>query len=68
MKIEQYLKETKTSQSKFCKGLEEATGQALSQGGLSKYVTGVRIPRRSEMKAIHQFTGGKVTPNDFFLD
>ena len=68
MKIEEYLKENKMSQTKFCKGLEEVTGQALSQGGLSKYVTAVRIPRRSEMRAIHQFTGGKVSPNDFFLD
>ena len=68
MKIQEYLQKTNTSQTTFCRGLKKETGTDLSQGGLSKYVIGMRIPRRAEMVAIYQYTGGKVSPNDFYLD
>ena len=68
MKIQEYLQQSNISQTAFCRGLKKETGADLSQGGLSKYVIGMRTPRKEVMVAIHQYTGGKVSPNDFCLD
>jgi uncharacterized protein YgiM (DUF1202 family) len=68
MKLKQYLQENKITQNEFIMQLEKSTGHKLSQGGLSKYVIAKRIPRKSEMLAIHDYTEGAVSPNDFYLD
>ncbi len=67
MKLKQYLDTNELTQDKFIKEMEKETGHKLSQGGLSKYILESRIPRKTEMVAIHKFTKGKVEPNDFYL-
>lgn len=68
MKLREYLIENKLTQNKFISEMEKETGHRLSQGGLSKYILETRIPRKAEMIAIHEFTNGKVEPNDFYLE
>ena len=67
MKLGEYLKQNQIQQEKFIQTLEEVSGRKISQGGLSKYVLGHRIPRKPEMLAIHEATEGAVAPNDFYL-
>ena len=66
MKLKKYLKENKITQNEFIKHMESETGLILSQGGLSKYMLGDRIPRKSEMHAIYKATKFKVSANDFY--
>jgi len=68
MKLKEYLKTNNLTQDKFINEMEKETGHRLSQGGLSKYILESRIPRKAEMVAIHEYTKGKVEPNDFYLD
>lgn len=67
MKLKQYLDTNELTQDKFIKEMEKETGHKLSQGGLSKYILESRIPRKTEMVAIHKYTKGAVQPNDFYL-
>ena len=67
MKLKQYLDTNKLTQDRFIKEMEKETGHRLSQGGLSKYILESRIPRKTEMVAIHKYTKGAVQPNDFYL-
>ncbi len=67
MKLKQYLDTNELTQDKFIKEMEKETGHRLSQGGLSKYILESRIPRKTEMVAIHKYTKGAVQPNDFYL-
>mgnify|MGYP003649701105 FL=1 len=65
MKLKQYLDTNELTQDRFIKEMEKETGHKLSQGGLSKYILESRIPRKTEMVAIHKYTKGAVQPNDF---
>ncbi len=67
MKLKQYLDTNELTQDQFIKAMEKETGHKLSQGGLSKYILESRIPRKTEMIAIHKYTKGAVQPNDFYL-
>tara|TARA_Y100001938_G_scaffold126719_1_gene178912 strand:- start:341 stop:544 length:204 start_codon:yes stop_codon:yes gene_type:complete len=67
MKLDAFLKDQKLTQHNFIQMMFDETGTKLSQGGLSKYIKGQRIPRRNEMIAIYQITKGSVSPNDFYL-
>ena len=67
MKLKEYLDTNELTQYKFIKEMEKETGHKLSQGGLSKYILESRIPRKTEMVAIHKYTKGAVQPNDFYL-
>ncbi len=67
MKLKQYLDTNELTQDRFIKEMEKETGHRLSQGGLSKYILESRIPRKTEMVAIHKYTKGAVQPNDFYL-
>ena len=67
MTLREYLKTNGIQQEKFIEQVHAATGRRISQGGLSKYVMGWRIPRKEEMLAIHKATDGAVQPNDFYL-
>jgi ribosome biogenesis GTPase A len=67
MKLKEYLNTNNLTQDKFINEMEKETGHRLSQGGLSKYILESRIPRKAEMVAIHEYTKGKVEPNDFYL-
>ena len=67
MKLKQYLDTNELTQDRFIKEMEKETGHRLSQGGLSKYILESRIPRKTEMVAIHKYTKGEVEPNDFYL-
>lgn len=67
MKLKQFLHENNYTQNKFIEAVQWETGHRFSQGGLAKYIIGVRIPRKKEMRVIHNFTKGEVSPNDFYL-
>jgi len=67
MKLKEYLNINNLTQDRFIKEMEKETGHKLSQGGLSKYILESRIPRKTEMVAIHKYTKGAVQPNDFYL-
>ena len=68
MQLGDYLKEKKITQEAFIAEMDSVTGYRISQGGLSKYILGQRIPCKEAIVAIHKTTNGAVTPNDFFLD
>lgn len=67
MKLKEFLQENNYTQNKFIEAVHKKTGHRFSQGGLAKYIIGVRIPRKKEMGVIHEFTNGEVSPNDFYL-
>lgn len=67
MKLAEYLNDNSYTQKQFIKDCEDTTGHLFSQGGLSKYILGIRIPRKKEMLVINEITKGKVQPNDFYL-
>lgn len=67
MKLKEYLREHRLTQEQFLDLIKKRSGHKLSQGALSKYVVGQRIPRRDEMMALWQTTDGQVSPNDFYL-
>lgn len=46
---------------------EIATGCRISDKAVYKYLRGERIPRRPAAERIRDFTGGRVTPNSFYL-
>ncbi len=61
MTLQQYLTQTGLSQQKF------ARLAGIAQVTVSRYVNGLRLPRRAHMQRIYEITGGSVTPNDFFV-
>ena len=56
----------KLTQSLFIEDVRKKKGVRIPQGTLAKWITGVRIPRKTELLLINEVTGGKVQPNDFF--
>ena len=67
MKLKTYLTENKITQEEFIAQVKETTGHEISQGGLSKYVIGQRVPRKDQILAIYKTTDGAVDPNSFYL-
>lgn len=67
MKLKEYLRENRLTQEQFIDQIQKESGHQLSQGALSKYVVGQRIPRKEEMLALYKSTEGQVAPNDFYL-
>tara|TARA_B100000085_G_scaffold178369_1_gene162695 strand:- start:2434 stop:2670 length:237 start_codon:yes stop_codon:yes gene_type:complete len=66
MELKEYLQENKLTQSLFIEDVRKKKGVRIPQGTLAKWITGVRIPRKTELLLINEVTGGKVQPNDFF--
>lgn len=60
MKIDEFLKKECLKQEVFAEKI------GVTQGALSRYVNGVRLPPPSIMRAIYVATRGVVTPNDFY--
>ncbi len=60
MKLAAYLKGRKITQEAFAELL------GVSQGDVSRYAAGTRMPRPGIMAKITAATHGEVTPNDFF--
>jgi transcriptional regulator with XRE-family HTH domain len=60
MTLQQFLSQNGLSQHTFAKMA------GITQVTVSRYVNGLRLPRRAHMKRIYEVTGGSVTPNDFF--
>jgi len=67
MKLKEYLKIEKHTQMSFIEQIEMATGSRIPQGTFAKWITGSRIPRKTEMVMLHKITQGAVQPNDFYL-
>jgi len=65
MKINQWLKEEKITNSEFV-SMCRNNGLDISHSALAKWCRGLRIPRKEEMKTIHHCTNGKVSANDFY--
>ena len=60
MKIEEWMqRENKTQQ-------EVADALGVSQGVVSLWLKGERLPRPENMQKIVELTGGEVQPNDFY--
>ena len=66
MELKEYLQEKELTQSSFIEDVRKKKGIRIPQGTLAKWITGVRIPRKTELLLINEVTGGKVQPNDFF--
>ena len=66
MELKEYLQEKELTQSSFIEDVRKRKGIRIPQGTLAKWITGVRIPRKTELLLINEVTGGKVQPNDFF--
>lgn len=60
MDLKSYLKKTGMRQTAFAALL------GVSDPVVSQWIAGQRIPSRANMRAIHQATGGEVTPMDFY--
>lgn len=58
--LKTYLAEKKLSVSDL------AAGIGVPHPTASRYVNGIRIPRKREMAAIYMFTAGEVRPDDFY--
>lgn len=66
MELKTYLQEMNLTQSGFIERVRESKGVEIPQGTLSKWITGVRIPRREEVILIYEVTNNLVQPNDFY--
>ncbi len=60
MQLKEYLSRNKIGVSEMA----EQTG--FSQSACSMWAANQRIPSRENMQKIFAYTGGEVTPNDFF--
>jgi len=57
----------KTYLEKHSKKYEDAAKElGVVQSAVTHWANGSRIPRRKEMSKIHEWSGGQVTPNDFY--
>ncbi len=68
MHLGEYLKSNKITQEQFLRKMQDTTGKSISQGGLSKYIQGKRIPKKEVMMMIYQASDQAVQPNDFYLE
>lgn len=60
MRIEEFVKKSKMKQEAFAEKI------GVTQGALSRYVNGIRMPPPAIMRKIYVATNGAVTPNDFY--
>lgn len=60
MKILDYMKTNRLKQEDF------AAQIGVSQGTLSRYINGSRIPTPQVFASIYKKTDGQVSPNDFY--
>nr|DAF54000.1 MAG TPA: Helix-turn-helix XRE-family like protein [Siphoviridae sp. ctFgp7] len=60
MKIDEYLKQSQTTQAML------ASRVGVSVQAVSLFCHGERIPRPETMRKIYVATNGAVTPNDFY--
>lgn len=67
MKLKEYLKTHKHTQMSYIEQIEMATGVRVQQGTFAKWITGSRIPRKSEVIMLYKLTEGAVQPNDFYI-
>jgi DNA-binding transcriptional regulator YdaS (Cro superfamily) len=61
MTLAEYISDLKISPEEFANRLD-----GVSPGGLRKWISGERVPRKEHMEKIFEVTEGKVTPNDFY--
>ena len=54
MHLGEYLKTNKITQEEFLRKMEATTGKSISQGGLSKYIQGKRVPKKEVMMMIYE--------------
>ena len=66
MKLKNYLHKENLTQHEFIKIIENNSGKKIPQGTLAKWITGMRIPRKDEVKLIYEVTDKLVEPNDFY--
>ena len=66
MKLKNYLHKENLTQHEFIKIIENNSGKKIPQGTLAKWITGLRIPRKDEVKLIYEVTDKLVEPNDFY--
>ena len=66
MQLKEYLEKNNLTQSGFINRVKESRGVEIPQGTLSKWITGVRIPRKDEVILIYEVTNSRVQPNDFY--
>lgn len=59
-KLKQWLKDHNMT------GAEFAAAIGVQQACVSLWLTGLRFPRPENMQKITEYTGGEVTPNDFY--
>lgn len=62
MTLRQYLALTGLTQQQFAMQI------GASQGAVSRYVIGLRMPRREHLRRIIEVTDGAVTPTDFVCE
>jgi hypothetical protein len=65
MKLSAWLKEHDLTHKGFLDKSRDY-GASFSIHALNKWCNGSRIPRSTEMEAIHKITDGAVRPNDFY--
>lgn len=68
MKLAKFLKENNYTQKSFIEEFENKKNIKLPQGTLAKWILEIRIPRKKQMVLLHEFTQGKVGPNDFYFN
>ena len=66
MHLKEYLEKNNLTQSGFIERVRDVKGVKIPQGTLSKWITGVRIPRKDEVILIYEVTEAVVQPNDFY--
>ena len=66
MKLKNYLHKENLTQHEFIKIIEDNSGKKIPQGTLAKWITGMRIPRKDEVKLIYEVTDKLVEPNDLY--
>ena len=68
MKLEEFLKTNNYTQKSFIQDFEKETGTKIPQSTLAKWILQTRLPRKKQMVLLYDFTGGRVSPNDFYLN
>lgn len=66
MRLDGYLKRKGLSSEAFAAQLSAHLCSKVSRVTVSQYRNGARIPRREQMIAIYELTGGEVDPNSFY--
>lgn len=60
MQLNEWIEKEKKTQQ------EVADALGCGQADISRYCSGEAIPRPDRMQKITEYTGGEVTPNDFY--